>query len=57
MCVPGTIEAVRSHVEHMEEEGRTLRLDRRAALLAGAGAALATAVPGGRAGGRPQGRR
>ena len=47
MCVPGTIEAVRSHVEHMEEEAKTLRLDRRAALLAGAGAALATAFPAG----------
>ena len=46
MCVPGTIEAVRSHVEHAEEERTGPRLDRRTALLAGAGAALATAFPG-----------
>ena len=47
MCVPGTIEAVRSHVQHAEQEGGGPRLDRRAALLAGAGAALATAFPAG----------
>jgi kynurenine formamidase len=53
MCVPGTIEAVRSHVEHAEQEVSVPRLDRRAALLAGAGAALAAALPGGAlAGGR-----
>ncbi len=46
MCVPGTIEAVRSHVEHAEREVTGPRLDRRAALLAGAGAALAAALPG-----------
>ena len=58
MCVPGTIEAVRSHVENAEQEVRSgPRLDRRAALLAGAGAALAAALPsaaranGGRGGG------
>lgn len=53
MCVPGTIEAVRSHVEHAEKEVGGPRLDRRAALLAGAGAALAAALPAGAlAGGR-----
>ena len=52
MCVPGTIEAVRSQVEQAEEEAMGPRLDRRAALLAGAGAALAAALPGARAGGR-----
>lgn len=46
MCVPGTIEAVRTHVEQVGEEAIGPRLDRRAALLAGAGAALATAFPG-----------
>jgi kynurenine formamidase len=61
MCVPGTIEAVRSHVEHAETEvSGGPRLDRRAALLAGAGAALAAALPsaaranGGRRGGKAQ---
>ncbi|MCP9487069.1 MAG: hypothetical protein MSC30_14555, partial [Gaiellaceae bacterium MAG52_C11] len=47
MCVPGTIEAVRSRIEHEEGEATGLRLARRAALLAGAGAALAAARPGG----------
>lgn len=47
MCVPGTIEAVRSQVEQVEEEPKGRRLDRRSALLAGAGAALAAALPGG----------
>ena len=61
MCVPGTIEAVRSHVEHAETEvSGGPRLDRRTALLAGAGAALAAALPsaaranGGRGGGKAQ---
>jgi kynurenine formamidase len=45
MCVPGTIEAVRSQVEQVEASGP--RLDRRSVLLAGAGAALAAALPGG----------
>ena len=45
MCVPGTIEAVRNHVELEEKKVGGLRLDRRAALLAGAEAALATAFP------------
>ena len=53
MCVPGTIEAVRSQVEQVEEEAKAPRLDRRAALLLGAGTALAAALPGGaRAAGR-----
>ena len=50
MCVPGTIEAVRSQIEHEHEDDETTsgpRLDRRTALLAGAGAALAAALPGG----------
>jgi kynurenine formamidase len=50
MCVPGTIEAVRSQIEHEHGEDETAsgpRLDRRTALLAGAGAALAAALPGG----------
>jgi len=47
MCVPGTIEAVRSQVEQVEEEAKAPRLDRRAALLLGAGTALAAALPGG----------
>ena len=50
MCVPGTIEAVRSRIEHEHEEDEKAsdpRLDRRTALLAGAGAALAAALPGG----------
>src|SRR5688500_16402901 len=47
MCVPGTIEAVRSHVDEVKEEARAARLDRRAALLLGAGTALAAAMPGG----------
>lgn len=56
MCVPGTIEAVRSHVEHAEREGSGPRVDRRAVLLAGAGAALAAALPGAaRASGRDGG--
>jgi kynurenine formamidase len=42
MCVPGTIETVR---ERAEREG-IRRLDRRTALLAGAGAALAAGFPG-----------
>ena len=46
MCVPGTIEAVRSQVEQGEEEASAPRLDRRAALLLGAGTALAAALPG-----------
>jgi len=57
MCVPGTIEAVRRRIEdeheEVEEEAKGPRLDRRAALLAGAGAAFAAALPGGaRAAGR-----
>jgi kynurenine formamidase len=59
MCVPGTIEAVRSRIEHeheQDEEANGPRLDRRTALLAGAGAAFAAALPGGaRAAGRPRG--
>jgi kynurenine formamidase len=47
MCVPGTIEAVRSQVEQVEEEAKAPRLDRRSALLLGAGTALAAALPGG----------
>jgi len=47
MCVPGTIEAVRSQVEDLEPEAKGLRLDRRSALLAGAGAAFAAAFPAG----------
>jgi kynurenine formamidase len=43
MCAPGTIETVRRQFE--QEEGR-VRLDRRTALLAGAGAAVAAALPG-----------
>ena len=46
MCVPGTIEAVRDQVEQVEE-AKAPRLDRRAALLLGAGTALAAALPGG----------
>ena len=34
MCVPGTIEAVRSHVDEVKEDAKAPRLDRRAALLA-----------------------
>ena len=57
MCVPGTIEAVRSQVEQVEEEAKAPRLDRRTALLLGAGTALAAALPGGaRAAGRAAGR-
>jgi len=57
MCVPGTIEAVRSQVEHVDEEASAPRLDRRTALLLGAGTALAAALPGGaRAAGRRGGR-
>ncbi len=57
MCVPGTIEAVRSRIEHEhgeDEKANGPRLDRRTALLAGAGAAFAAALPGGAraAGGR-----
>jgi kynurenine formamidase len=56
MCIPGTIEAVRSRIEHERKEDETAdgpRLDRRTALFAGAGAALAAALPGGaRAAGR-----
>ncbi len=50
MCVPGTIEAVRSQTEHGHDEEPKVsgpRLDRRTALLAGAGAALAAALPAG----------
>ncbi len=47
MCVPGTIEAVRSHVDQVKEDAKAPRLDRRAALLLGAGTALAAALPGG----------
>ena len=43
MCLPGTVETVR---ERVEREG-VPRLDRRAALLGAAGAALATALPAG----------
>jgi kynurenine formamidase len=43
MCAPGTIETVRQRFE--QEEG-LVRLDRRTALLAGAGAAVAAALPG-----------
>jgi kynurenine formamidase len=43
MCLPGTVETVRDRVER---EGPA-RLDRRAALLGAAGAALATALPAG----------
>jgi kynurenine formamidase len=42
MCAPGTIEAVR---ERFEQDDSLLRLDRRKALLAGAGAAVAAALP------------
>jgi kynurenine formamidase len=42
MCLPGTVETVRAR---SEEEG-TPRVDRRALLLGGAGAALAAALPG-----------
>jgi kynurenine formamidase len=42
MCLPGTIETVRARVE---EEGLP-KLDRRAALLGAAGAAVAAALPG-----------
>jgi kynurenine formamidase len=41
MCLPGTVETVRRRAD---DEG--VRFDRRAALLAGAGAALAAALPG-----------
>jgi kynurenine formamidase len=43
MCAPGTIESVRRQFER--EEG-LVRVDRRTALLAGAGAAVAAALPG-----------
>ncbi len=55
MCVPGTIEAVRSQVEQMEEEAKAPRLDRRTALLLGAGTALAAALPGGARAAGPRG--
>ena len=42
MCAPGTIEAVR---ERFDEDESLVRLDRRKALLAGAGAAVAAALP------------
>ena len=42
MCAPGTIEAVR---ERFEEDESFVRIDRRKALLAGAGAAVAAAFP------------
>ena len=58
MCVPGTIEAVRSQVEQVKEEAKAPRLDRRTALLLGAGTALAAALPGGaRAAGRGGGKK
>jgi kynurenine formamidase len=57
MCVPGTIEAVRSQVEQTEKAAGP-RLDRRSVLLAGAGAALAAALPGGvRAAGKGGGKK
>jgi kynurenine formamidase len=43
MCAPGTIETVR---EQFDQDKGLVRLDRRTALLAGAGAALAAALPG-----------
>jgi kynurenine formamidase len=48
MCLPGTVETVR---ERVDREG-VPRLDRRAALLGAAGAALATALPAGARGSR-----
>ena len=42
MCAPGTIEAVR---ERFEEDDSFVRIDRRKALVAGAGAAVAAAFP------------
>jgi kynurenine formamidase len=42
MCAPGTVESVR---EHFEQDSGRVRLDRRTALLAGAGAAVAAALP------------
>ena len=41
MCAPGTVETVRARAD---AEG--IRLDRRTALMAGAGAALSAALPG-----------
>jgi kynurenine formamidase len=52
MCAPGTIESVREHLDR-EQEGP--RLDRRAALLAGAGVAVAAAFPGAAAAARSRG--
>jgi kynurenine formamidase len=43
MCAPGTIEAVR---EEFERDPELVRIDRRAALLAGAGAAAVAVLPG-----------
>jgi kynurenine formamidase len=43
MCAPGTIESVR---EEFTRDPSLIRVDRRAALLAGAGAAVAAAWPG-----------
>jgi kynurenine formamidase len=48
MCVPGTLDTVRERIDREEPP----RLSRRAALTAGAGAALAAALPGS-ASGRP----
>jgi kynurenine formamidase len=49
MCVPGTLETVRDRAER----GHVHRIDRRGALLAGAGAALAAALPGAAAAAKP----
>jgi kynurenine formamidase len=49
MCLPGTIETVRARAEEegiRAEEERAPRVDRRAILLGGLGAAVAAAVPG-----------
>lgn len=46
MCAPGTLETVRARIETEEPPGVEVpRLSRRAALVAGAGTVLATAVP------------
>jgi kynurenine formamidase len=54
MCAPGTVETVRQRFE--QEEG-LVRVDRRTALLAGAGAALAATLPGGAHAARTRGGR
>jgi kynurenine formamidase len=54
MCAPGTIETVRQRFE--QEEG-LVRFDRRTALLAGAGAAVAATLPGGARAARTRGGR